>query len=62
MDIRSNDRDLAHYYYDFGGESSNSRKSNWLYKKLLKLMAWVIFIIFLIWFAKESYHGLIIYD
>ena len=60
MDIRSNDRDLAHYYYDFEVKAKFSQ-IKLAGRKLIK-PGLSIFIVFLIWFAKESYHGLIIYD
>ena len=62
IDNRSKDRDLINYFHDFGGETTNSRRSYWLYRKILQLVAWVIFLVFAIWFSLESYHGLLIYD
>ena len=39
MEIRTNDRDLIHYFHDFGGRQTNSRRSYWLYRKIFKLIA-----------------------
>ena len=43
IDNRSKDRDLINYFHDFGGETTNSRRSYWLYRKIFQLVAWVIF-------------------
>jgi preprotein translocase subunit Sec63 len=42
MEIRTNDRDLIHYFHDFGGSTKNSRRSYWLYRKIFKIIAWVV--------------------
>ena len=62
MEIRTNDRDLIHYFHDFGGSTRNSRRSYWLYRKIFKIIVWVVFLLFAFWFSVESYKGLIIYD
>ena len=43
---RSKDRDLIHYFEDFGGDGQNRSYSNWLRKLIFKLLAWVLFLIF----------------
>jgi len=62
IDNRSKDRDLIHYFHDFGGETTNSRQSYWLYRKFFKLIIWSLVLLFSIWFCLESYQGLLIYD
>ncbi len=62
MDIRNNNRDLIHYFHDFGGETTNSRRSYWIYRKIFKFIFWFLFILFSTWFVIESYKGLLIYD
>jgi hypothetical protein len=62
IDNRSKDRDLINYFHDFGGETTNSRRSYWLYRKIFKFFIWIIVLLFAIWFSVESYQGLIIYD
>ena len=59
---RSKDRDLIHYFEDFGGDGQNRTYSHWLRKLLFKLIAWVLFLIFAVWFAYQSYQGLLIYN
>ena len=59
---RSKDRDLIHYFEDFGGDGQNRTYSHWLRKLLVKLIAWVLFLIFAVWFAYQSYQGLLIYN
>ena len=62
IDVRSKERDLIHYFHDFGGDGMNTRTSHWLRRKLLKMLFWAIFMALAFWFAYESYHGLLIYD
>jgi|TARA_A200000113_G_scaffold220815_1_gene231547 hypothetical protein len=62
IDRRSKDRDLIHYFHDFGGDGMNVQGSHWLRKKILSLIFWIIFLIFASWFTYESYLGLLIYD
>ena len=61
IDGRSMDRDLVHYFHDFGDDGANSHSSNWLRKRIFK-----IFLVYrfgrLIWFTYMSYIGLLIYD
>ena len=59
---RSRDNDLLHYFHDFGGETTNSRRSYWLYRKIFKLFIWALILAFALWFSFESYQGLLIYD
>lgn len=59
---RSKDRDLIHYFHDFGGDGENVQGSRWLRKKIFKLLSWLLFLLFATWFAFESYKGLLIYD
>ena len=62
IDRRSKDRDLIHYFHDFGGDGRNSHSSNWLRKKILKLLLWIVFLGLAVWFTYQSYLGLLIYD
>jgi hypothetical protein len=62
IDSRSKERDLIHYFHDFGGDRMNVRRSYWLYRKVFKLLMWIIFLVGTGWFTYESYHGLMIYD
>ena len=62
IDSRSKERDLIHYFHDFGGDGRNTGRSYWLYRRVFKLLVWIIFLACAGWFAYESYHGLIIYD
>ncbi len=62
IDDRSKDRDLIHYFHDFGGDGMNAQGSNWLRKKIFKSILWLLFLVFAFWFAYESYQGLLIYD
>ena len=62
IDSRSKERDLIHYFHDFGGDGRNTRRSYWLYRRVFKLCFWILIIVSAGWFAYESYHGLIIYD
>jgi len=62
IDNRSKERDLIHYFHDFGDDGRNTRRSYWLYRRVFKLLVWVIILAGASWFAYESYRGLIIYD
>ena len=62
IDSRSRERDLIHYFHDFGGDGRNTRRSYWLYRRVFKMLAWIIILVGAGWFAYESYHGLMIYD
>lgn len=62
IDNRSQDRDLINYFHDFGGETTNSRQSYWLYRKIFRLLIAIVVIVFSVWFSIESYQGLLIYD
>ena len=62
IDSRSSDKDLINYFYDFGGDGRNTRRSYWLYRRVFKLCFWILILVSACWFAYESYHGLIIYD
>jgi hypothetical protein len=53
---------LIHYFHDFGGDGRNTRRSYWLYRRVFKLLMWIIILAGASWFAYESYHGLMIYD
>jgi len=53
---------LINYFHDFGGETTNSRQSYWLYRKIFRLLIAIIVIVFSVWFSIESYQGLLIYD
>jgi len=55
-------RDIFHSFHDFGESGTNSHQSYWLRKLILKLILWVVFMLFACWFAYESYLGLLIYD
>ncbi len=55
-------RDLFHYFHDFGNDGANAHQSSWLRSLFFKLILWAIFLFFASWFAFESYHGLMIYD
>jgi hypothetical protein len=59
---RSMDRDLVHYFHDFGNDGANSHQSHWLRKLIFKFILWAVFLFFACWFAYESYLGLLIYD
>lgn len=62
IDDRSKERDLIHYFHDFGGDGLNARNSYWLRKKLLKVFLYFLFLTLTCWFAYESYQGLLIYN
>jgi hypothetical protein len=62
FESRTNERDLMRYYHDFGGDGMNSRRSYWLYRIAFKTIFWTLFLTAAVWFAYESYHGLMIYD
>jgi len=62
MEGRSKERDLFHYFHEFGGDGMNVRRSYWLYRKVFKFVFWLVFLLLAGWFAYESYHGLMIYD
>jgi hypothetical protein len=63
IDSRSKDRDLIHYFHDFGDDNSgNTQSSHWLLKGCSKIFFVVAILVFASWFAYESYHGLLIYD
>jgi hypothetical protein len=63
IDSRSKDRDLIHYFHDFGDDNSgNTQSSHWLLKGLSKIFFIAVILVFATWFAYESYHGLLIYD
>ncbi len=62
IESRSKDRDLIHYFEDFGGDGQNRGYSYWLRKKIVQITLWVIFFIFAAWFSYQSYLGLLIYD
>ncbi|MEC8043094.1 MAG: hypothetical protein VX130_00680 [Verrucomicrobiota bacterium] len=62
IDNRSKERDLIHYFHDFGDDGMNSRNSHWLLKRMLRVVGWLIFLAIAVWFSYESYHGLLIYD
>ena len=62
IDDRSKERDLIHYFHDFGDGGANTRRSYWLYRRAFKLLLWILVVAGAGWFAYESYHGLIIYD
>ena len=62
IDRRSSERDLIHYFHDFGGDGRNTRHSYWIYRRMFKLCFWILILVCAGWFAYESYHGLIIYD
>jgi hypothetical protein len=59
---RSKDRDLIHYFEDFGGDGQNRTYSHWLRKRIFKLIVWILVLLFAVWFAYQSYQGLLIYD
>jgi len=59
---RSKDRDLFHYFEDFGGDGQNRIISNWLRKKIFQIILWFVFLTFAAWFSYQSYLGLLIYD
>ena len=59
---RSMDRDLVHYFHDFGDDGANSHQSYGLRKIILKFILWMVFLFFAGWCAYESYLGLLIYD
>jgi len=62
IDGRSMDRDLVHYFHDFGDDGANSHSSNWLRKRIFKFFLWCIVLAVSIWFTYMSYLGLLIYD
>ena len=63
IDSRSKDRDLIHYFHDFGDDNSgNAQSSNWLLKGFFKIFFGTVILLFAAWFAYESYQGLLIYD
>ena len=63
IDSRSKDRDLIHYFHDFGNDSSaNTQSSHWLLKGFSKICFIGVILVFVAWFTYESYHGLLIYD
>ena len=62
IDHRSKDRDLIHYFHDFGGDGLNTHSSHWLRRKITRGIYWIIFLILAAWFSYESYLGLLIYD
>jgi hypothetical protein len=59
---RSMDRDLVHYFHDFGDDGANTRQSHWLRKLIIKIACWAVILFLASWFAYESYLGLLIYD
>ncbi len=60
---RSKDRDLIHYFHEFGDQdSANSQTSRWLLKGVSKIVSVIVILTLAVWFAYESYHGLLIYD
>ncbi|MBT7922740.1 MAG: hypothetical protein HN627_00665 [Opitutae bacterium] len=63
IDSRSKDRDLIHYFHDFGDDNSgNAQSSHWLLKGFSKIFFATVILLFAAWFAYESYQGLLIYD
>ena len=56
IDVRSKERDLIHYFHDFGGDGMNTRTSL-LRRKSIRVVLTVFGPLFC-WFAYESYHGL----
>ena len=62
IERRSKDRDLIHYFEDFGGDGQNRTHSHWLRKRIIKFLAWVLFLTLAIWFSYQSYLGLLIYE
>ena len=62
IDRSPKDRDLVHYFHDFGGDGQNAQGSHWLKKKIFKLFCWILFLVFATWFSYQSYLGLLIYD
>jgi hypothetical protein len=62
IEDRSKERDLIHYFEDFGNDGQNRIYSHWLRKKIVKLLLWLLFLTFALWFAYQSYQGLLIYD
>jgi len=59
---RSEDRDLLHYFHDFGDDGANSHSSYWLRKRIFKFLLWCIVLAISFWFSYYSYLGLLIYD
>ncbi len=63
IDGRSKERDLIHYFQEFGDyDSANSHRSRWLLKGISKIASLIVVLALAVWFAYESYHGLLIYD
>ena len=63
IDKRSKDRDLIHYFHEFGDhDSTNSQTSRWLLRGVSKIVSVIVILALAVWFAYESYHGLLIYD
>ena len=63
IEKRSRERDLIHYFHEFGDENSgNTHTSHWLLKGISKIVAVMVILALAVWFAYESYHGLLIYD
>ena len=60
---RSKERDLIQYFHQFGDyDTANSQRSRWLLKGISKVVSFILILALAIWFAYESYHGLLIYD
>lgn len=61
--IRTKATDLAESILDFGGDdSSNSRRSRWLLKRILAALAALLLLALSLWLAYQSYLGLLLYD
>ena len=43
IEADSMDRDLVHYFHDFGNDGANSHQSHWLRKLIFKFILWASF-------------------
>ena len=63
IEDRSKSQDLLHSFQEFGGDDSNTtHSSRWFVLRIAKTLSACTIIALAVWFAYESYHGLLIYD